>query len=391
MTAFRVVFVAVALLGAGCAAQPQASSQTPVSANKGERGATPSVEVSRTIVTPNEAVSVDELFDRATTRLLKGDAETAAAEFDRVFALDPKGARAAEALFRAGVAHDENGNYTVAESRFEQVARRFPEHQLARESLIRSIRVLLYLESWERAGHVATVFDKRYPQQTPVEQVLVYGARAHALLEKGDVDRAHIFVERGRGVVERKRLDAAGRMPRDLAQLYFALGEIRRIRGEAITFTPLPPDFPIKLEMRAQLLLDAQNAYSETMRALDPHWSAMAGYRVGELYEGLHTELMKIPPPDTADTRGRRDLFEGAMRLRYSVLLEKGMNLMERTLAMAKRTGEKSAWVTRAQVAKERLQEAMRRENAAIDRLPYTRAQLQEALDELKKKYRNKT
>ncbi len=374
----------------GCAARPGAGPSAPEAPSE---AATPPpvVEVPRTVITPGEAVTIDELFDRATAALLKGDMEAAAADFDRVFSLDPKGPRAAEALFRAGVAHDESGRYEVAESKFEQVARRFPEHQLARESLLRSIRVLLYLESWERAGQVAMVFSKRYVEQTPVEQVLLHGARAHAFLAAGDVDRAHTFVEKGRGVVERRRLDSVGRLPRDVAQLYFALGEIRRMRGEAIVFTPLPPDFPIKLEMRAQLLLDAQNAYSETMRALDPHWSAMAGFRVGELYERLHVELMKIPAPDTADTKGRRDLFEGAMRLRYSVLLEKGKNLMDRTLAMAKRTGEKSAWVARAREARARIEGAIRREDEAIDRLPYTRAQLREALEELKKKYRKKS
>jgi hypothetical protein len=217
----------------------------------------------------------------------------------------------------------------------------------------------------------------------PVERVVAYGGKALSLVFSDDPDQAEAFISKGRDVIDAERLDAAGAVPKDLAQLYFALGELRRIRGERIRLAPPPPDFVDALERRCQLLLDAQSAYSDTMRAYDAHWSAMAGFRVGELYQKLHEEVMQIPPPAAATTPAKAQLFQGAMRLRYSVLLEKGLTMMDHTLQMAERAGEHSEWVVRAADAKARLETAVRDENAALDRLPYSRDDLQKALADL--------
>jgi hypothetical protein len=168
-----------------------------------------------------------------------------------------------------------------------------------------------------------------------------------------------------------------------VAQLYFALGEIRRARAERIKLVPVPSNFAAALEARCQLLLDAQSAYSDVMRAHDAHWSAMAGYRVSELYQSLHEELMRVPPPRSAESDRLRQLFEGAMRLRYAVLLRKASSMLEHTLAMAERTGEESSWVVRARRAKQDVDRAVVAEEAALARLPYTRQELEAALADL--------
>jgi hypothetical protein len=172
-------------------------------------------------------------------------------------------------------------------------------------------------------------------------------------------------------------------LPRDLALVYFALGEVRRVRAERLNFRPVPPNFVAVLEQRCEFMLQAQSAYSDVMRAYDAHWSAMAGYRVGELYQRLHADLMQIPAPASAESVSKRQLFEGAMRLRYSILLSKGLAMMDHTLAMAERTGEASVWVSHTRRAKVELERAVRAEQAAIDQLPYRRDDLQRALDRL--------
>src|SRR5207245_6890058 len=137
----------------------------------------------------------------------------------------------------------------------------------------------------------------------------VLAARALARITVADDAQAEYFVSKARDIIERENLDAAGRIPQELAPVYFALGEVRRLRAERIHFSPMPPNFGAALEQRCQLLLDAQGAYSDSMRAYDAHWSAIAGYRVGELYQKLHQELMQVPPLKAADTERRRQLF----------------------------------------------------------------------------------
>ncbi len=367
----------------GCAGDP---GPPPSSAVAAESSAPGSEEVPRTIVTPEGVTDIPELYSRARHVLEQGNPSEAAKQFDRVFALDPDGKLAPDALYLAALAHEDAGDREAALARFEQLARRFPEHPLGKEALVRAMRLLVFFERFTRAEPLADhVLGKKF-DLAPVELTVVHSTKSLALLVRGEVDAASLHAEKARGIIEEHRLDAAGQIPRDLAQAYYALGEVRRVRGERVRFNPIPPNFAQVLEERCQLLLDAQRAYSDTMRAYDSHWSAMAGFRVGELYKRLHADLLSMPKPKTADTEARAQLFEGAMRLRYSVLLDKGLAMMEHTLQMAKRTGESSQWVLRAEAAKRELESAKKQESRAIDQLPYTRAQLQQALDDLRKK-----
>jgi hypothetical protein len=190
--------------------------------------------------------------------------------------------------------------------------------------------------------------------------------------------------------VERLGLHHGGEVHRDVAQLYFALGELRRMRAEGLVLTGDVASFGETLERRCQLLLDAQSAYSDVMRAHDAHWSAKAGYRVGELYQRLHSDVMAMRRPEVAQEGSEALLFEGAMRLRYSVLLTKGSRMMAHTLAMAERTGESSGWVVRAREARDALEEARRIEDEAIDALPHSREELSAALADLTRRTERK-
>jgi hypothetical protein len=135
----------------------------------------------------------------------------------------------------------------------------------------------------------------------------------------------------------------------------------------------MPPNFGAVLEARCQLLLDAQSAYSDSMRAYDAHWSAMAGFRTSELYQKLHRDLLAVQPPPSADTERKRQLFEGAVRTRYAILLAKAKGMAEHTLAMAERTGEHSAWVDRTRAALKAIDQSIRDEESALAKLPYTK------------------
>jgi len=91
--------------------------------------------------------------------------------------------------------------------------------------------------------------------------------------------------------------------------------------------------------------------------------------------------MMHVPPPKAADSERRRQLFEGAMRLRYSILLDKAKSMLDHTVAMADRTGEQSAWVLKSRQARDVIAKATEEERQALARLPYTKEQLQAALD----------
>jgi tetratricopeptide (TPR) repeat protein len=363
-----------AVLVTSCAVACSPAPATSGSGAKSPRGREPEIEVPRTVITPQGGSTVPELLrDAAALATAERWAEAAAA-YDRVYQLDSAGPVGADALWGAADAHDRANNLEAALSRYERVNQREADTTRGREALVRATRLLVFLARYERAGVNAERLLKGIDQLSDFERIVVLSAKALALLDKGEDQQAIYFIEKARDVVESKQLDAAGRVPRDLAQLYYALGESRRIKAERIAFEPMPPNFGAVLEARCQLLLDAQSAYSDSMRAYDAHWSAMAGFRTAELYQRLHQDLLAVRPPANADTERKRQLFEGAVRTRYAILLTKAKGMAEHTLAMAERTGERSEWVDRTRAALESIDRGIKDEDAALARLPYSKA-----------------
>jgi tetratricopeptide (TPR) repeat protein len=366
---------AVVALGCSGAAAPARTAA-------GERPQ-PVIEVPPVVVSPYSDAELAREFERGSALLLADRFEEAAALFEKLERLAPQGEVAAPSLHNAGVAREALGERERAAAHYGELLRRFPDHAAAKGGALRLARVEAYLERWPELAKVAERLLAR-TDLTILETIEARGARGLALVEQDRADEAMRDVAAARDLIEQHRLGEAGRPPLELAQVSFALGEVRRVKSERIVFVPLPPNFGDVLEQRCQGLLDAQNAYTEAMRSFDAHWSAMAGYRVGQLYQQLHRDVMRIQPPAAADTLKKKQLFEGAMRLRYRVLLEKGLKMMDATVALGERTGESSPWVARARQARKDLELALEDEKAALAKMPFTEADLQAALDQLK-------
>jgi tetratricopeptide (TPR) repeat protein len=356
-------------------------------------------QVDHTVITAADASNAYDVLRRAELALSEERFDEALAEYDKLLRADAAAPDAttleerawrAQAWLGAGTVHDLRGEREEALRHYLGVVARFGDHELARHAEVRAVRLLVHLERLDEAAALARrALQEKSPgapqpvDRGPLAEVALLSAVALDLAARGDDVGAMRYVARGQQVIEGHGFDQADALPRDLAQLYFALGEVRRLRAERITFDPTPPDFPQRLEERCQLLLDAQSAYSDAMRAHDAHWSAMAGYRVGELYQRLHEDLMLVKPPSAADTESRRALFEGAMRLRYSILLSKSRTMLEHTLRMIERTAHETRWAEKARAAHRAILAAIDREEAALARLPYSRGELEAALEHL--------
>jgi tetratricopeptide (TPR) repeat protein len=381
----RIGLAACLLLGldACAAAAPVAPVRSPVVLHHAEPEP---VELAAVVVSPFSDLELEQQFEQAAER------------FDRLVRLAPDGETAAPSLYDGGLAHEGAGERPAAVERYQKLLERFPDHPVTRGAPLRLSRLFAYLERWSdltaNADRILAMHDL-----SVLEAIEAHGAKALGLVEQGQVDEAARQVGLARDLIEEHRLGESGKPPVELAQASFALGEVRRKHSETIGFDAfhagaapptspqaLPPNFAEVLEQRCQGLLDAQSAYTDAMRSYDAHWSAMAGYRVGQLYQTLHRDVLAIPPTAKSDTPRKKQLFEGAMRLRYRVLLEKGLEMMDGTVRLGQRTGEDSAWVHRAEEARHDLELALEDEKRALSKLPYSEAELQEALDLLRKK-----
>ncbi len=381
---FFAVLVASSTMLTACGG---ASSAPPPTTAAGQGApAQPEVEVPEVVVSPYDETQLRAQFALAQDAFLRGENAEAAAIFDKLVRLAPADqALVPPSIFNAGLAYQALGDHGAADARFTSLIAGYSSHPAARNARVRRLRSLAYLERWNdltgAAEAVLTLTDL-----TPLERVEAHGARALGLVETDRVEEGARAVGVAEDIIESNQLGKAGTPPVEVAQTAFARGEVRRKRSEAIGFNPVPVNFADVLEQRCQGLLDAQAAYTEAMRSLDAHWSAMAGYRVGQLYAKLHEDVMHIPPPQSAQTAEQKALFVGAMRLRYRVLIEKGLKMMEATVRLGDRTGEASAWIGRAKEAQRDLEVALATEKAELAKLPYTEEELRAGLESLKNK-----
>lgn len=329
--------------------------------------------------------ALPSLLEEANDRFLRDEFATAASDFDRIVAADPNGPTATPSLYNAALAYLALGDHEKALARFRLGLERFPTAETTKPALLRIARILAQLERWQELEEVAVRVIER-GDLSLLERIEVLGARGLALVSMGKPDEAHKDLILARNLIEDNKIGIAGPPPLELAQVSFALGEVRRMRSEKIVFVPMPADFAMQLENRCTGLLDAQEAYTEAMRSRDSHWSAMSGYRIGRLYQQLHRDVMKVDPPASFASVKQRQLWEGAMRLRYRVLLEKGLKMVEGTVRMGERTGEASSWIARAREAQRELELALADEKAALEKMPFREDEMRAALEKLKKK-----
>lgn len=380
-----IVSVIMAVVGTvGCArdARPVTPAEPqPMSADSPP----PEQMVEPVLVKAHETEDLLAELERARSLLLVEKFKEAAEALDRlrIQAGDPW--LQATAAYHAGLAYEGFGERGLALERFRLVSESFGDQAIARLALVRLVRAYGRLERWTDLDHVADRLLSR-GDLPAMDQLEGRGAKALALVELGDADAATIQVGKALEIIDRYGFGSAGAPPVQVAQVMFAEGEIRRLKSEGIRLVPLTARFSELLEARCQALLNAQSAYTEAMRARDSHWSAMSGFRVGQLYADLHAEAMTIPAPEKATTLKQKQLFEGALRLRYRALLEKGLKMMAATVRLGDRTGEDSEWIARARESKRALEQALENEKRALSYLPYSEEELRKGLDSLKPK-----
>lgn len=371
--ALVLVGLAITVL-AGCGGGSQATTPAPKV-----------VSTPTTIIGTRAEGTAKELIAKGEAALLAQRWQDAVDAFEAALAGDPDVASNPQVLYDLAVAYEGLGEREKARARFREVVRRFPNDPNARNALAREVSLDAYLEDWAALGQAGDMILARTNLE-PADRMLGLGARGLSRVEAKDENAASHDIQDGLDLVDEYRYGATGQLPVAAAMLKYAHGELRKLRSEKISLDPPGTDFVLKLEARCAGLLDAQNAYADAIRSIDPLWAAMSGYRVGEMYRQLHQELMRLPAPVTAKTESDKQLFYAIMHVRYRALLDKGIEMMKRTLGLGERTGTASAWMARAKDAKDEMERALEDEKVQLAKLPYTEAEVEKALEILKKK-----
>lgn len=343
------------------------------------------VQATNQIIGTRAEGTAKELRAAGERALLAQRWQDAVDAFEALLAGDSAAANDPQVLYDLAVAYEGLGEREKARARYREVVRRFPEDPNARNALVREVSLDAHLEDWTALGEAGEMILAR-KELDPAEKMLGLGARGLSKIQAGEESAATRAIQQGLELMDETRYGSTGQLPVAAAMIKYANGELRKYRSEKISINPPGPDFLTKLEMRCSFLLEAQSSYADAIRSVDPQWAAMSGYRVGEMYRTLHHDLMLIPPTEKAKTEHDKQLFYGIMHVRYRVLLEKGMEMMKRTLALGEKTGVASEWMKRAETLKAEMDAALEEEKATIAKFPFTEEELTKALEIMKKK-----
>jgi hypothetical protein len=298
-----------------------------------------------------------ELLAIGTAASAAQDWSRAAAAFDLLALRSPASRDAAAALHGAGVAHERLGAWRLALERFRALAK-----APGGDPVEAAFRIA------ECQYHLGDVDDARATLDALAARPgLGAGDRARALAQRGvvelDAGRAEDAERSLRAAVAawdegaaRERLD-----PYPAAQAEYYLGEVyraaflaRRVDPSAAGEAALADD----LERKAQALLQAQAHYLRAIRTGQPDWAVAAGYRIGELYDAFHAELVAAPLPPGLDAAGAA-AYRAEVAIRARVLVAKAIAVYERTLTVARSTGADHGYVEETARALERMRGAL--------------------------------
>lgn len=297
-------------------------------------------------------VDPEVLFTESLAAQRAGDCARAEAGYRRVADDFPESRLAPAALYNAGLCYMRANAPDEARVLYALVVERFPEGRDGRHARFQLATIAIRAERPEEALPLADTLltmdlstDERMEALVRRGQALLALDRLPEALEATEAAVRYLRSRPESDPVDSTYFAAAGQ---------FALGEAHRRTAERIE---LPPgDIGVQrpfLDRRAEHVLAAQRAYFDTIRTRDPEWSAVAGHRIGSLYDAFFEMIVRAPapPPPSQFAADNFEEYEReyrrALALLAKPLLRHSIRYWELALMLIERNGVPTEWTAR--------------------------------------------
>lgn len=292
----------------------------------------------------SEAQSPDPELEAAAALQSKGDCEGALPPLRRFVEEYPESSRWLEAIYRLGECEQEEKQIDLARGYFRFVASKSSD-DLGLEAALHAVYALELLGRWDDAAR-----DYRALARLPA---LPEEARAGAVLRRAVCLFRADRVKDGAAELARG-MDLYSALPSPSESIQNAAAEARFADAEAKgrRMARIRLEYPqrrmeARVKAKVAALADAKRAYSDVVQIKDPEWAAGAVYRIGELCETFHDQLVAVPPPKSL-TPEQRALYAREVERQARPFLQQAFDSYEQVLALGERAGLDSPWVDRS-------------------------------------------
>ena len=236
--------------------------------------------------------------------------------------------------------------------------------QYRREAWMRAAACQAELEAWEESAalylRAAEIGGGRLAERIEAEV-----RRAYAYYQLDVLDTAEQILVDAEPMLQRAQQE-------ERLSEYFFVGMARFYRAAVIhrRFREVPIRLPEArmaddFEKKLALLIAAQEAYNDTIRAKHVYWVSAAGLQLGSLFEEFYDALMNAPVPEWLSEAQRREYYE-ALKLQLRPVVNKAIWVFEKNLQTATRLGYDNHFVEETEGKLARLQGVLLSGDTAI-------------------------
>lgn len=296
-----------------------------------------------------DAYDVAELFQHATDLLNAQKCREAVELYDRLEREFPGSRYGSASLYNAGLCLQVLGDFAPAAERYASLRARYASSEDVQDASFQLAEVLVQLERWPEALALADELLAREILD-PAERLEAMARRGQALLGLGHPEEAETYARNALAYFRTRQRDEAIGDEFFAAACNYVVAESLRVRAQALAFPADPEGQKDALLGRAQLLVEAQREYFNTIQFqnLDNlYWAAASGYRIGKMYDEFWHAIMNAPLPSGLPQDGE-SVYREELAKFVKPLIRHAIRYWEMTLMMIERAGMKTDWTARA-------------------------------------------
>jgi len=292
-----------------------------------------------------DSYDAGDLFKRATESLNAKQCEQATTLYDKLVDEFPSSEYVSASLYNAGLCQQALGNFANAADHYTRVRTLRPDSDDVKDASFLLAEVQVQLEQF---AEVVALADELLAREdlSAEERLEGMARRAQGLLGLKQIDEAEQYAQSALSYFRTRPKDQPIRDEFFAAACNYVLAETYRLREEALEFPEgLEPQKQVLIK-RAELVLQAQREYFNTIsyQNLDNlHWAAASGYRIGHMYDELWHSIMSAPVPKNLKGEGEKAYHDELAKL-IKPLIRHAIRYWELTLMFIERTGMKTPW-----------------------------------------------